>query len=147
MRRSETMRISNRPAASVFPTSRLGLAPGTPSAFAHSETGSRDHPTRPPSCRTAREPRPLAPARSRRFEWSAWGTQEFLRRGAQGPQSPGPGQRPDGFDREERFGAAEWLTLASESSGAVNERERLRSGCNDWEEKEIFYGDIISLDF
>ena len=93
-----------------------------------------NHATRPPSYRTETELRPLATARPRRFDWAARGTQLFLGRGAKSPQSPGRGKRPGGFDPEELFGAAWWLTPLTESRGAADEREGLRSGCNDEEE-------------
>ena len=92
-----------------------------------------DHPTRPPSCRTDSELRPLLAARPRHFDWSAWGTHEFLGRGAKGPQRPGRGKRPGSFDPEELFGAALGLTHHRESRGAADEGECLRSTCNDLE--------------
>ena len=107
----------------------------------------RRSPTRPPSCRTESELRPLATARPRRFDWSAWGTQQFLGRGAKSPQSPGRGKRLGGFDPEELFGAALGLTLqqkvAARRSGVrtyvpvVTTRKR----------SSPFRGDFLPIDF
>ena len=124
--RSAWPRQSSRPRCLDWP-------PARPRRL-HSELVAGDHATRPPSCRTETELRPPATARPRRFERSAWGTQEFLGREAQGPQSSGRGKRPGGFDPEELFGAAWWLTQFTESRGAADERGILSSGCNDKEE-------------
>jgi hypothetical protein len=88
----------------------LDWPPARPRRFHAVELEAGNHATRPPSCRTGPERRPPATARPRRFEWSAWGTQEFLGREAQGPQSSGRGERPGDFDPQELFGAAWWLT-------------------------------------
>src|SRR5207244_998589 len=85
-------------------------------------------------------------SRPRRFEWSAWGTQEFLGRGAQGPQPPGRGKRPGGFDPEELFGAA--LRLTHEQKVAA--RQTSVSVCvpvvTTRKRTYVFCGDVLSLD-
>jgi hypothetical protein len=80
------------------------------------------------------ELRPLLAARTRRFDRSARGTQQFLGRAAQSPQSPGRGNWSGDFDPEELFGAAWWLTPREKECGAADERESKRFGCNDQEE-------------
>src|SRR5262245_39616273 len=77
---------------------------------------------RPPARRAVSELRRVRRVRSRRVDRPARGTQEFLGRGAEGPQPPGRGKRPGGFDPEELFGAALRLTHHSESRGAAKER-------------------------
>src|SRR5262249_53639721 len=89
---------------------RFDWPPTRPRRVVSTELEVEHHATGLPSCRTETELRPLATARPRRFDWSAWGTEEFLGRGAQGPQPSGRGKRSGGFDPEELFGAARWLT-------------------------------------
>src|SRR5947209_2196074 len=89
---------------------------------------------RPPSRRAVYELRRRLGVRSPRFDWPARGTQKFRGRGAEGPQPPGRGKRPGGFDPEELFGAALRLTLECESRGAVKERGSTGSDCNDPDE-------------
>ena len=138
--RTAWLRHRSRPRRFDWPPVRPRRCPGT-------EPDVRNHATRLPSCRTAPELRPLATARPRRFEWSAWGTQQFLGRGAQRPQSPSRGKWPGGFDPEELFGAAWWLThsakVAAQRTGVraygpvVTTRKRTY----------VFHGDTPSLDF
>jgi hypothetical protein len=110
------------------------------------ELEGRRSPARPPSRRTESELRPLATARPRRFEWSAWGTQEFLGRGAQCPQPPSRGKRPGGFDPEELFGAAFGLTHEQK----VAARQRSVRACvpvvTTRKRTHVFCGDTLSLD-
>ena len=82
------------------------------------ERDKRDQATGLPACRATTELRPLATARSCRFDEPAWGTHEYLGRGAECPQSPGPGKRPGGLDPQELFGAARWLTLFPDTGAA-----------------------------
>ena len=111
------------------------------------ELEAGNHATRPPSCRTETELRPLATARPRRFDWSAWGTQQFLGRGAKSPQPPGRGKRPGGFDPEELFGAAWWLTPQQKVAAR---QTSLRVGVpvvTTRKRSILLHGDILSLDF
>jgi len=74
------------------------------------EGTKRNQATGLPACRADTELRPLATARPCRFDEPAWGTHEYLGRGAAGPQSLGQGKRPGDFGPQELFGAARWLT-------------------------------------
>jgi hypothetical protein len=78
----------------------------------------RDQATGLPACRAATELRPLATERSRRCDKPAWGTHEYLGRGAIGPQSPDQGKRPGDLGPKELFGAAWWLTPSSDTAAA-----------------------------
>ena len=98
-----------RLAASLLPTSWLGLAPDTTPGIEQGRD-RRDQATGLPACRAATELRPLATARARRFDGPARGTHEYLGRGAFGPQSPDQGKRPGDSDPKELFGAAWGLT-------------------------------------
>jgi hypothetical protein len=130
---------SSRPRRFEWPPARLRR-------LQRMELVSRRSPARPPSCRTESELRPLATARPRRFEWSARGTQEFLGRGAQGPQPPGRGNRPGGFDPEELFGAAFGLTQKAESRGAANKVSVCVPVVTTRKRTYVFCGDVLSLD-
>src|SRR5258708_37142741 len=68
-------------AASLFPTSMLGLAPDTRSALRQTmEVEPKEQrPRGLPSRRAGHELRPFARARPCRFEWPAWGTHAFRR--------------------------------------------------------------------
>jgi hypothetical protein len=125
---------------------RFEWPPARPRCLHELELVCRRSPARPPSCRTESELRPLATARPRRFEWSAWGTQEFLGRGAQGPQPPGRGKRPGGFDPEELFGAAFGLTQKAESRGAANKVRVCGPVVTTRKRTYVFCGDVLSLD-
>src|SRR5262249_23509210 len=107
-----------RLAVSKLPTSTLGRAPATTPGFATEQRDRRDRATGLPACRADTEPRQLATARAHRFERPAWGTHEYLGRGARSPQSPGPGKRPGDFDPKELFGAARWLTPSRDTGAA-----------------------------
>src|SRR5262249_26444777 len=87
------------------------------------ERDRRDQATGLPACRALTELRPLATARPRRFDRPAWGTHEYLGRGAQGPQASRRGGRLGAFDPEELLGAARWLTPEAIPGGAVSRRE------------------------
>src|SRR5262249_14504852 len=108
----------------------------------------RDQATGLPACRADTERRPLATARSRRFDEPARGTHEYLGRGASGPQSPGQGKQPGDFDPTELFGAAWWLTPlrdtgAAQSTGAKPLVPRVTIQ----EAYPSFRGEFFSLDF
>ena len=133
--------------SSLAASVRTGGSPVRPRRCHGTEPDVRNHATRLPSCRTAPELRPLATARPRRFEWSAWGTHEFLGRGAKGPQPPGRGKRPGGFDPEELFGAAWWLTpLAKVAAQQTSVRARVPV-VTTRKSAYFFRGDNLSLDF
>src|SRR5262245_52401840 len=88
------------------------------------ERDSRDQATGLPACRADTERRRLATARSRRFDEPAWGTQPYLGRGAQRPQSPGRGKRPGDSDPQELLGAAWWLTPSRDTVAAQSTEAR-----------------------
>jgi hypothetical protein len=112
------------------------------------ERDRRDQATGLPTCRAATELRPLATARSRRFDEPAWGTHEYLGRGAVGPQAFGQGKRSGAFDPIELFGAAWWLTplrdtVAAQATGATPLVPRVTIQ----EAYPSFRGKFFSLDF
>ena len=108
----------------------------------------RDQATGLPACRAANELRPLATARSCRFDWPAWGTHEYLGRGAFGPPAADRGKRSGDVDPQELFGAAWWLTPlrdtgAARATGATPCVPRVTIQ----EAYQSFCGEFFSLDF
>ena len=107
----------------------------------------RDQATGLPACRAATELRPLATARSRRFDEPACGTHEYLGRGAIGPQSPGQGKRPGDFDPKELFGAAWWLTHSAKVAAQRTGVRAYGPVVTTRKSTYVFHGDTPSLDF
>ena len=131
---------SSRPRRFEWPPARLRR-------LQRMELVCRRSPARPPSCRTESELRPLATARPRHLEWSAWGTQQFLGREAYCPQSSGRGKRPGGFDPVELFGAALGLTLVQKVAARHTSVRIWVPVATTRKRHPFFRGDLLSIDF